>query len=107
MMNFTRIIIIFIALFTGLKTQAQVITTIPAFPNENDTVTVFYHADQGNGALDGVIPIYAHTGVITSNSSSDTDWEHVVGNWGTPDPEVLMTFVSQNLFKIVIPLILV
>ena len=103
-MNFTRIIIIFIALFTGLKTQAQVITTIPAFPNENDTVTVFYHADQGNGALDGVIPIYAHTGVITSNSSSDTDWEHVVGNWGTPDPEVLMTFVSQNLFKIVIPI---
>ena len=103
-MNLTRIIIFVIALFTGLKTQSQVITTIPTFPNENDIVTIFYHADQGNGALDGVVPIYAHTGVITSNSSSDTDWQHVVGNWGTPDPEVIMTYVSPNIHKIVIPI---
>lgn len=99
-MNLTRIIIVVIGLFTGLKSQSQVITTIPTFPNENDIVTIFYHSDQGNGALDGVIPIYAHTGVITSNSTSDTDWQHVVGNWGTSDPEVLMTYVSTNLHKI-------
>jgi len=104
MMKYTRIITIVFALFAGLKSNGQVVTTIPVFPNENDTVTVFYHSDQGNGELDGVIPIYAHTGVITSNSSSDTDWQHVVGNWGTSDPEVLMTYVSPNLHKIVIPI---
>jgi len=103
-MKLTRIIIIVIASLTGLKTQSQVITTIPTFPNENDTVTIFYHSDQGNGALDGVIPIYAHTGVISSNSSSDSDWQHVVGNWGTADPEVIMTYVSPNLHKMVIPI---
>ena len=104
-MNLTRIIIIVIALFTGLKTQAQVITTIPAFPNQFDTVTVFYHADQGNGALDGVVPIYAHTGVITSNSSSDTDWQHVVGDpTNQPNSKVFMTYISPNFFKIEIPI---
>jgi glycosidase len=85
----------------GISTlSAQVVTTDPAFATENDVVTVYFHADQGNGALDGYVPIYAHTGVITSNSSSPTDWQHVVGNWGTPDPEVLMTFVSPNVHKI-------
>lgn len=103
-MKLNRLFLIIVAIITGIKSFSQVTTTIPVFPNENDTVTVFYHSDQGNGALDGVIPIYAHTGVITSNSSSDTDWQHVVGNWGTPDPEVLMTYVSPNLFKIVIPI---
>jgi len=104
MMNYTKIFIVLITLFAGLKTYSQVVSTLPVFPNENDTVMVFYHSDQGNGALEGVIPIYAHTGVITSNSSSDTDWQHVVGNWGTPDPQVIMTYVSPNLFKIVIPI---
>lgn len=82
---------------------AQIITSVPAFPTENDTIEIIYDASLGNGDLDGVYPIYAHTGVITSNSSSDTDWEHVVGTWGTADPIVQMTPLGANKHKITIP----
>lgn len=93
----------FILLFTCLaisSLSAQVITVDPAFPNQNDTVTVTFDATQGNGALKGVVPVYAHTGLITSASTGPTNWQHVQGNWGTADSKVLMTRVSQDIFEI-------
>lgn len=79
---------------------AQVLSVTPAFPSQNDTVTIIYDATQGNAALTGVIPVYAHAGLITNQSSSATDWKHVQGNWGTADANVLMTPLGNNLHKI-------
>jgi hypothetical protein len=76
--------------------QAQVVEVNPVFPKLNDDVTVTFNATQGNGALMGVSPVYAHTGVITSESTNPSDWKHVQGNWGTPDPNVLMTGIGNN-----------
>ncbi|MDB4124829.1 alpha-amylase family glycosyl hydrolase, partial [Schleiferiaceae bacterium] len=72
----------------------------PAFPSQNDTVTIIYDATEGNGALTGVVPVYAHAGLITNQSTSPTDWKHVQGNWGTTDASVLMTNLGNNLHKI-------
>ncbi|MFK7755972.1 MAG: alpha-amylase family glycosyl hydrolase [Flavobacteriales bacterium] len=74
-----------------VATQAQIITSDPAFPSQEDVTTIFYDSNLGNGELIGVSPVYMHTGVITSNSTSPTDWQHVIGNWGTADAQVLMT----------------
>ena len=79
---------------------AQVLSVTPAFPSQNDTVTIIYDATQGNAALTGVIPVYAHAGLITNQSTSATDWKHVQGNWGTADANVLMTPLGNNLHKI-------
>ena len=79
---------------------AQVLSVTPAFPSQNDTVTIIYDATQGNAALTGVIPVYAHAGLITNQSTSATDWRHVQGNWGTADVSVLMTPLGNNLHKI-------
>ena len=79
---------------------AQVLSVTPAFPSQNDTVTIIYDATQGNAALTGVIPVYAHAGLITNQSTSATDWKHVQGNWGTADVSVLMTPLGNNLHKI-------
>lgn len=84
--------------------NAQILTSTPAFPTQNDTVVIVYDATQGNGALENVTPIWAHTGVITSNSSSDADWQHVVGDWGTSDPDVFMTPIGNNKHQISIPI---
>ena len=70
---------------------AQILSVTPAFPSQNDTVTIIYDATEGNGALTGVVPVYAHAGLITNQSTSPTDWRHVQGNWGTADASVLMT----------------
>ena len=72
----------------------------PAFPSQNDTITVVFDATEGNGALTGVSPVYAHAGLITNQSTSPTDWKHVQGNWGTADPNVLMTSLGNNLHQL-------
>ena len=77
--------------------SGQVIWTVPAFPTQEDQVTLYYNATQGNGDLTGVVPVYIHTGVITSASTGPNDWQNVVGNWGTNDAQVLMTPQGNNI----------
>ena len=93
--------VLFISLFS-FRIEAQILTSTPAFPTQTDQITVFYDATSGNGDLSGYTPIYAHTGVITSNSVGPNDWQHTVGNWGTADASVLMTPMGNNIHKIVI-----
>lgn len=80
--------------------SAQILSVDPVFPQMTDTVTIVYNAEEGNGALNGVSPVYAHTGVITNMSSSPTDWRYVQGMWGTPDASVLMTDLGGDLHQI-------
>ena len=91
-----------LAVLLGLSDilKAQVVSIDPPFPSQNDSVTVTYNATLGNGALVGVVPVYAHTGVITTTSTSSTDWQHVQGNWGVADPNVVMTPLGNNLHQI-------
>jgi len=93
--------VLLISLFT-IRVEAQILTSTPAFPTQTDQITVYYDATTGNGDLSGYTPIYAHTGVISSNSVGPNDWQHTVGNWGTADASVLMTPMGNNIHKIVI-----
>ena len=54
-----------------LNALAQILSVTPAFPSQNDTVTIIYDATEGNGALTGVVPVYAHAGLITNQHLSD------------------------------------
>ena len=79
--------------------MAQV-TCDPVFPAATDNVTIYFNAAQGNAALAGFAgPVYAHMGVITDQSTSPSDWKHVVTTWGTADAVGQMTFVAPNLWK--------
>lgn len=82
--------------------QAQILTSTPAFPTQTDEITIIYNTTSGNAELAGAVPVYAHTGVITSNSADMNDWQHVVGNWGTADPNVVMTPMGGNNHRIII-----
>ncbi|MCH8554098.1 MAG: T9SS type A sorting domain-containing protein [Schleiferiaceae bacterium] len=79
---------------------SQVVTVTPAFPTENDSVVIVFDASQGNGELLGATDVWAHTGVITNQSTSSTAWRHVQGNWGTADNRVKMTALGNNLHQI-------
>ncbi len=79
---------------------AQVLSVTPAFPTQNDTVTIVYDATQGNAALVGTSPVYAHAGLITSTSTSPANWQFVQGTWGQPTPKVLMTSLGNNKHRI-------
>jgi pullulanase/glycogen debranching enzyme len=84
------------------QSTAQILEVNPAFPNVNDVVTITYDATQGNAALVGQTQIYCHAGLITSASTSPTNWQFVQGNWGTVDPEVAMTNIGNNKHTITI-----
>lgn len=77
--------------------SAQVVWTEPAFPTIDDQVTLYYDATEGNGDLTGVIPIFIHTGVISSESDGPNEWQNVIGNWGTNDPQVIMSPQVNNI----------
>ena len=81
---------------------SQILDITPSFPTQQDQVTIVYDATQGNGALTGQAEIYCHTGLITQASSGPGSWQHVQGNWGAADPNVLMTSLGNNLFEIII-----
>ena len=82
-------------LLLPLLGSAQVVSVDPAFPSQNDTVTITFDASEGNGALSGFVPVYAHTGIITQ-SSGPGNWQNVQGNWGTSDPNVLMSSIGND-----------
>jgi glycosidase len=86
----------------GLTTHisAQIISTSPLFPKASDNVIITYDASLGNAALSGVAgAVYAHTGVITDKSTSNSDWKYVQGSWGTTSAP-LMTSIGNNKYTI-------
>ena len=78
-------------IFGSWNVQSQIVWTEPAFPTADDLVTLYYNSALGNGELQNVIPIYIHTGVITSASSGPSDWQNVQTNWGSTDANCLMS----------------
>ncbi|MFZ4476089.1 MAG: 1,4-alpha-glucan-branching protein, partial [Saprospiraceae bacterium] len=92
------LLFLFFAFLACFAAKAQV-TCDPVFPTIEDSVTIFYNATQGNGALAGVSPVYAHMGVITDKSTSPTDWKYVATTWGVSNAASTMQNVSPNIWR--------
>jgi 1,4-alpha-glucan branching enzyme len=88
-------------LYTG-KMAAQLVAINPPFATADDNgVVITYDASQGSGGLLGENTIYAHTGVITSASTSGSDWRYVLTNWTTNLPKALLTRIgTSNLYTL-------
>ena len=68
-----RLYAFFICLLVILAMQAQIVTTTPDFPTENDEVTIVFDATKGTAGLKGFTgDVYAHTGVTIGN----TVWQY-------------------------------
>ncbi len=91
--------------FLGLTASAQVVTTTPTpLQEDSEGVTIYFHANEGNKALAGLPKstiLYAHTGVLTSSSTSDSDWKYAP-TWGTNQPKYEMVYVEENLYSLYI-----
>ncbi len=93
---------LFILFFSGLSlSNAQIITTDPALPTPGQAVTVYYDATLGTAGLkDFTGDVYAHTGVLTDQSTGSGDWKYVKTDWGVNTPETKMTRESANLYSL-------
>ena len=87
----------------ALSAYAQV-TTIPAIIQKGYTgeVTIIFNPNEGNKGMANATKCYAHTGLITSASSSDGDWKNVVEDWRKNTAKTQLTKDGTN-WKLVIP----
>jgi len=77
--------------------KAQIVTLNPIFAtSETNGVVLTFNADQGTAGLIGQPTIYAHTGVITNLSKSNSDWKYVIAPWATNLPKALLMRVGST-----------
>ena len=86
--------------------NAQVLSWTPAFIQETSMpVTITADANYGNKALFNYNPfdVYVHMGIITTSSTTPSDWRHVRTVWGTTyawEKASIATGKSRWTFKI-------
>ena len=80
--------------------MAQV-TTSPAIvvQQTGSAITIIFDASQVS-ALTGVSPIYAHTGVITTASTSNNDWKNVITPWPNGTNSALANTTANTLTQV-------
>jgi len=85
----------------NLNGFSQLIVTEPPIPVITEPVTVIFDATEGSGGLAGYTgDVYAHTGVITQNSSGGSDWKYVKTGWGENTPDTKLTRIGQDLYSL-------
>ena len=101
MSSVNKLPLAFILNFATLLATAQIITTDPDLPTAGQSVTIFYDATQGTAGLkDYSGDVYAHTGVLTSESTGPGDWKYVKTDWGVNTAETKLTRESANLYSL-------
>lgn len=102
MKSYISILFMALACVFGAR-AADVVTSDPSPLQESSkNVTVYFHANLGNKAMMGLAPtteVYAHTGVITNLSTSNSDWKHAP-TWGKNEPKYKLEYVSPDLWKL-------
>ncbi len=86
--------------FLTVDLQGQILEVTPPQPGVDDTVSIVYRANLGNGELINESPIYAHTGVLTSYSTGPSDWKYVKTDWCENTSEVLMEDLGNQMHRI-------
>ncbi len=78
--NYRRLLLLIGLLLCVVR--AQLITSDPPYPTENDSIIIYFDATQGDaGLLNFTGDVYAHTGVVTSLSTPASLWRYVVTPW--------------------------
>jgi hypothetical protein len=75
-------LLLLLLLFNIEFLQSQVIEANPEYPGINDSVDITFYTDRCDCPLDGYTgDIYAHTGVLTFESTGSSDWKYVIADW--------------------------
>ncbi|HNR17241.1 MAG TPA: hypothetical protein PKG90_11300, partial [Chitinophagaceae bacterium] len=91
--------LLFSIAFTAFTAGAQLLTWTPDFAKDNDNITITMDASKGNqGLLNYATPgdVYVHIGVITSASTSATDWRYSKFTWATTTAAAQATSLGGN-----------
>lgn len=93
-----KIFTLFFLITFGLNGFAQ-ITTSPAFPQANGSVTITFNSAESTRLGAYTSNLYAHTGVKISGSDS---WQYVIGTWGNNTTQPKLTYIGGTSYQLVI-----
>lgn len=90
---------------------AQIVTTNPSYipTNYTGSIVITYDATQGTAGLKDYLTknpsgtVYAHIGVITDASTTDSDWKHAPSAWGDNSAKYKCTYIGNNKWTLTIP----
>ena len=83
----------------GGTTDLPLISTDPAFVTEAMTEDVTIILNTAGTAADGFTgELYAHTGVLTTASTTTGDWKYVLSDWGENLPICKLEKVEKNIW---------
>ncbi|RLD88812.1 MAG: Por secretion system protein, partial [Bacteroidetes bacterium] len=96
-----RLPVTLLFILSPLLTSAQIITSDPDLSTSGQALTIYYDATLGTAGLEDFTgDVYAHTGVITDQSTDMGDWKYVKTAWGTNTAETKLTLESANLYSL-------
>jgi len=97
-----RLLLICVVFICAATVKAQLLTWTPAFPKDGDAtqnLVITVDATKGNQGLLNHTPtndVYVHIGVITSLSTSPTDWKYVPFTWATTPAAAQAAYIGNN-----------
>ena len=94
---------IFCMLVFATVAMAQV-TTVPSpiLKGYDGEITIVFNPNQGNKGMADATQCFAHTGLITSESTGGWDWKYVIDDWRGNSTKGQLTKDGDN-WKLVIP----
>ncbi len=97
-----RLFISLVAVLCTLLLAAQVMPTPNPIPvGYKGQVVITFDPSAGNGGMKDATKCYAHTGLITSASTNNSDWKNVIGSWrGSTQPQLTQ---KGSKWELVIP----
>ena len=95
-----RISFLILFIFSACSAFSQV-TTEPAIAVENQSVKIIFDATKGTGGLaDYTGDIYAHIGVITDQSTTDSDWKYVIAEWTENIEKAKLSKTADSIYEL-------
>src|SRR5690349_19054149 len=97
-----RLLLLGITVMIAFFAQAQLLTWTPSFPKEADasqTLEITLDASKGSQGLLNYTPttdVYVHIGVLTSKSTSASDWKYVKFTWATTPSTANAVYKGSN-----------
>jgi hypothetical protein len=82
--------------------NAQLLTWTPDFAKDNDNITITMDASKGNQGLLNYSPtsdVYVHIGLITSASTTSSDWKYSKFTWATTPALGQATYMGSNKWQ--------
>jgi hypothetical protein len=81
------------------SSPTALIAVQPADPYATESAVISVNTKQSTGLVDYSDTLYAHTGLITSGSSSDTDWRFILEDWGVNNNKTRLLQVSDSIYR--------